>query len=254
MKNRVFFLPGGGAWLMGVFIWLASIAAGHSQTNRFAAGVVAYEARDFALAAQLFREELKHSPSAEAWRNLGLSEWQQEPDGAGILAWERALWLNPFDAEAAASLRFARQSAQLGEFPLRWWETFSTLLPARVWAWLAAGSFWLALGLAFVWPVILGRRRSAWTQLLAAVAVGILLLTITGAIGIHTRSALGVVQLPATPLRQTPTQHAQILAKLAAGEMARVYYRRGNYFYLRTSSSEWGWLETTQLQFIARYK
>jgi tetratricopeptide (TPR) repeat protein len=233
-------------------IWLVSFAEGHSQINFFEKGLAAYEARDFAGASKWFNEAVKQTPSAEAWRNLGNAQWQGELPGPAILAWERALWINPMDADAAASLRFARQSVPAGEMPLRWWEAFSTWLPANAWAWSAAGSFWLAVALAFVWSAILGWRRSAWTQSLAATAFGVFLLTITGVTGIQTRTDLGVVLSPATPLRQTPARHAQILTRLAAGELVRSRYVRGDYFFVCTSAGDSGWLEKSQFQFISR--
>ena len=232
-------------------IWLAAAFSVRSATNAFESACVAYETRDFAGAARLFADEIKHAPSAEAWRNWGNAEWQIEHHGAAVLAWERALWINPYDADALISLRYTRQSMSLTELPLRWWETFSTRLPADTWAWLATGSFWLAVALAFVGPVLLGSRRSAWTQTLAAVAFGVLLVTITGAAGIHTRGALGVIVSSATPLRQTPTQHAQILTKLAAGEVARCGDAWGNYLFVRSSGGEFGWIENRQIEFIS---
>jgi len=198
------------------------------------------------------RAEIKSAPSAEAWRNLGNAEWQGGHPGPAVLAWARAQWINPSDADAAASLRYACQTAQLGELPLRWWEAFSTRLPPNVWAWLAAASFWLAVALVFALPVILGWRKTAWTQSLAAVAFGAFLLTGVGAVGIHTRTAIGVVLAPATPLRQTPTQHARILSQLAAGEMVRCRNVRGNYYHVRTSTGDWGWVEQTQFEFVSK--
>ena len=239
------------ALLSAGVIWLAFASAARGETNDFERACSAYDTRDFAGAAQLFGDEIKRAPSAEAWRNLGNAKWQAGHPGPAILAWERALWINPYDADAAASLRFARQSAQLAELPLRWWETFSTCLPANAWAWLAVGSLWLTIALGFVLPIILGRRRTAWTQSLAAIAFGGLLLTITGAAGIHTRTALGVVWSGGTPLLQVPTHHAQTLARLPAGEAIHSRYRRGNYFFVRTSSAGSGWVEETRLRFIS---
>jgi len=236
--------------LLASLIWLASLVAAHGETTAFEKGVAAYQAQDFVGAARQFNDALRQVPSAEAWLNLGNTEWQAGHSGPAILAWERALWIHPLDADAAASLRHARQSAQLDEWPLRWWEAFSVWLPPNTWGWLAAASFWLTVALVFVWPVILRWRKSAWMQSLAAVAFGVCLLATAGAFGVHTRAALGVVLEPATPLRQTPTIHAQVLTKLPAGVEARCRLSRGNYYYVRTSSGDSGWLEKAQLRLI----
>jgi len=233
-------------------LWLALVDSGCGETTTFEKGVAAYQAQDFPAAAKYFGDELKRVASAEAWRNLGNAEWQGGHPGPAVLAWERARWINPSDAEAAASLRYARQSAQLAELPLSWWENYSIWLSVNTWTWLATASFWLTVALVFVLPAILGRRRTAWNQFLAAVAFGVFLLAIAGAAGIQTRTAIGVILSPATPLRQTPTQHAQILTQLAAGELVRCRNIRGSYYFLHTSTGDWGWVEKGQLQFIAR--
>jgi tetratricopeptide (TPR) repeat protein len=251
MLNLLAQLSRNRALAVAGLIWLAATVAAPGQTAAFQKGLAAYTASDFAGAAQNFTEDLKHAPSAEGWRNLGNAQWQAGLAGPALLAWQRALWINPSDPNAAASLRFARQSAQLDEWPLRWWETYSLWLPPNTWTWLATACFWLTVALVFVWPVILGWRKSAWTQSLAAVAFGVWLLASAGAFGVHTRTALGVVRSPATPLRQTPTQHAQVLTKLPAGEAARCRLSRGNYYYVRTGSGDSGWLEKSQLALIA---
>jgi len=252
MLNCLFPFTRSGAFLLVCATLLASVFSTHGETTAFENGVAAYEARDFAGAAKFFEADINRAPSAEAWRNLGNAEWQGEHPGLAVLAWERALWINPSDADAAASLRYARQTAQLAELPLRWWETFSVWLPPNAWAGLGAASFWLTVLLVLVLPVILGWRKSAWTQSLAAVAFGVFLLTLAGAAGVHSRTAIGVVLWPATPLRQTPTHHAQILTQLAAGEMVRCRNIHGNYYLLRTSTGDWGWVEKKQLQLISR--
>ncbi|MEI7728687.1 MAG: tetratricopeptide repeat protein [Verrucomicrobiota bacterium] len=238
--------------LFAVAVWQISASESQHSTNTFERGCAAYEARDFAEAARQFNDELKRKPSAEAWRNLGNAEWQGSHFGEAILAWERALWINPFDADAGASLRHARRTAQLAAAPLRWWERFSTWLPVDAWGWTATVSFWLAVTLAFGLPVFLGWRRSAWTQSLAAVGFGLFLLTIPGMVGVHTRTDLGVVLSSDTPLRLTPTRHAQINTRLAAGEMAGGQSIRGDYIFIHTSSGDSGWIEKSQFRFISK--
>jgi len=56
---------------------------------------------------------------------------------------------------------------------------------------------------------------------------------------------------PSTPLRLTPTSEAQYVTRLAAGETARVERERGNYVYVRTSTSA-GWLGRDELGIVSR--
>lgn len=182
----------------------------------------------------------------KAWRNLGNAEWQSGQRAQAILAWERARWINPADHDAAASLRFARNAAQLTVPPLRWWETFSSWLSPNAWAGLAAGSFWGTLLAAVILPAALRRPRSTWSQSLAALGVGLFLLTLTGGYGVQTRSRLGVVSLQSASLLQAPAAHAPVVSKLNAADVVRTAHRRGGYYYVVCATGEVGWLDHSQ--------
>ena len=60
--------------------------------------------------------------------------------------------------------------------------------------------------------------------------------------GLWTRSKIGVVLAPETPLRLTPTQEGEVLGKLPAGELARIELQRRGYFYVRAESDRAGWV------------
>ena len=164
--------------------------------------------------------------------------------GAAILAWERALWVDPFDQSARQNLRFARKTAQLEAPDLAWYEVVSTWLPASWWACIAGLSLWLAVGMVML-PGILRRRKATWHQAAAALGLMVFLLSIPAHIGVETRSRIGFVLQKDTPLRLTPTAEAQAVTRLAAGEPGRRIRIRGNYVLIRTSRML-GWLQQDQ--------
>ena len=225
---------------------LAMGAPAHGQEAPLQQGNAAYAAGRYAEAAERFAGELKRAPSAEAWRNLGNAEWQRGQRAEAVLAWERARWLNPADGEVAASLRFARNTAQLTVPPLRWWEVFSSSLSPNAWAGLAAGSFWGALLAAVILPAAWRRWRSAWSQSLAAFGLGLFLLALTGAYGVQTRARLGVILPQSASLLQAPAAHAPVVFKLNGGDVVRTAQRRGAYYHVVCASGEGGWLEHSQ--------
>jgi hypothetical protein len=177
--------------------------------------------------------------------NLGNAEWKRNQVGEAVLAWERAQWLDPFSANTRANLRFARQAAQLPAPQLTWFEICSTWLPVNAWAWLAAGSFWLAVALVML-PGILRWRKADWHQAVAAAGFAVFLLTMPALIGVHSRTQLGVVRSKDTLLRLTPTREAQTLGKLPAGEIVRLERTRGQYVYVRAGNDAAGWIEQAQ--------
>jgi len=105
--------PGPGLVMALILVWLAWLPCpGRATTNDlFARGLEFSRAGQFPDAAETFRLLAKTRPAAGTLVNLGLAEWQCGHAGAAILAWEQARWIDPFEARAAANLRFAREVA-----------------------------------------------------------------------------------------------------------------------------------------------
>lgn len=232
-----------------VLLFLCTLhASAATITNRFNAGVEAYQAGDFAQAARVFRDCASAQPASGTLQNLGNAEWQRGRTGNAILAWEQALWINPFDRNARNNLRFARETTQLEAPELAWYEVGSAWLPAQGWAWIAAGSLWLVVG-TLTLPAILRWRKSPWQQAVAALGLAVFLLSIPAHAGVVTRSRLGLVLEKDTPLRLTPTAEGEAVARLAAGEPGRQVRARGNYLFIRTNRAA-GWVERDQFGLV----
>ncbi len=217
---------------------------GSSAPPEFQKAAALYHAGDFAQAAALFRESARARPSSGTLQNLGNAEWRNGRVGEAVLAWEQALWLDPFNTSARGNLRFARKTMQLEAPELAWYEVVSTWLPVNWWAWIAGLSFWFAVGIGAV-PGILRLRKASWHQALAALGLAIFLLSVPAHFGVETRSRLGFVLEKNTPLRLTATDEAQYLARLQAGEPARLERVRGDYALIRTSRAL-GWVQKNQ--------
>jgi len=212
----------------------------------FRDGAKAYRTANYAHAAESFRLSTSIQPASGALQNLGNAEWQLQHTGAAIVAWEQALWLDPFNQAARQNLRFVRKTAQLDAPELRWYEVVSTWLPMNWWAWIAGASLWLAIGMATL-PGLLRRRKATWHQAVAALGLMLFLLSVPALVGVHTRSRIGFVQQGDTPLRLTPTRDAQAVTRLAAGEPVRLIRARGQYMLVRTNRTL-GWLEQAQFR------
>lgn len=237
--------------LLLLIIAFACCALGCQATaNRdpFTVGTAAYAAGDYETAVVAFREAASAGPAAGTLLNLGLAEWQRGAVGPAILAWERTRWVSPFDRHARNNLQFARTQAQLESPELTWYEVASTWLPANWWAWIVGGSLWFVVGMLTL-PGVLRRRRTTWHQTLAAVGLGVLLLSLPAHLGVLTRAQLGFVLAKDVPLRLTPTADAEAVTRLAAGESARCLRRRGDYVFVRTNHAT-GWLHRTEFALV----
>ncbi|MCX6887240.1 MAG: hypothetical protein NTX27_19625 [Verrucomicrobia bacterium] len=228
-------------------LWLALLPA--RAEDLFSLGTAAYRAGDYVQAAQAFQKLSDAHPSSGVLQNLGNAEWQRGETGTAILAWERALWLDPFQEAAHNNLLYVRKVAQLDTPQLGWHEVISSWLPVNWWAWITGGSFWTAVLMASL-PGILRWRRAPWQQGLAALALMVFLLSIPAHFGVDSRARLGFVLQKETPLRLSPTFDAQSLTRLTAGEPVHTVRARGDYLLVRTSRAL-GWVARTEVGFIS---
>lgn len=232
--------------LLSILIPRPSCAAPADALFRYATN--AYYAGDYTQAAGAFAQAASLRPSGGTLQNLGNAEWQRGRTGAAILAWEQALWLDPFNRLARANLHFGRRAAQLESPDLSWYEVVSSWLPANWWAWMAGVSLWAAVGISTV-PGILRWRRASWHQALASFGLAVFLLSLPAHLGVDTRARLGFVLSKETPLRMTPTGNAQWITLLPAGEPGRLERTRGRYLLIRASHTT-GWVQHDQFKLI----
>jgi len=219
-----------------------------STNDLFRRAVENYRSGQFAEASKDFRATAADSPTSGTLLNLGLTEWRRGRMGAAVLAWEQARWVDPFDARARENLRYARQLTGVESPDLAWYERASAWLPANAWAWIASASLWLAIGLSVV-PVVFRWRKAAWTQAVAALCLAVFLASVPALFGVVTRTQIGFVLQRDTPLRLTPTDAAEAVTKLPAGEPARVVRARGVYVLVRTARGQ-GWVERNQFGLV----
>jgi tetratricopeptide (TPR) repeat protein len=234
--DRVWIWVSAALWVFG-----GAPIYGETAEALFARGSEAYQAGDYMGAARAFRGAAQRHPAAGAFQNLGNAEWQLGHTGQAVLAWERSLWLDPFHRAAYTNLRFARKTAQLESPELTWYEVVSSWLPVNWWAWTAGLSFWLAVAMVML-PGIFHLRKLAWHQALAAFGLAVFLLSVPAHLGVDTRARIGFVLQKNAPLRLTPTEDAQLITRLPAGEPARLERVRGTYLLIRTGHTT-GWIE-----------
>lgn len=68
----------------------------------------AYQARNYAQAAQLYREALQKAPHADLYYNLGNASWRLKDTAQAILNYQRALWMEPSHKDARHNLDICR--------------------------------------------------------------------------------------------------------------------------------------------------
>jgi tetratricopeptide (TPR) repeat protein len=228
-------------------------AAPESAPSRFEAANAAYLAGDFAQAAGGYEAIL-----ADGWEsptlhlNLGNARLRLGRRGLAAASYERALRLDPLDADARANLALAR-SANVDRVLGAADRPFLTRLVERIPDAAATAAFaaaWLLL-----WAALALRRRApgrvrpplaalAIAAALAAAATGALLAGRASALGI--RSA--VVIAPSSPVREGPEEALRPAFELHEGTRIRVLEVRGAMARIRLENGLEGWIAVRDLE------
>jgi tetratricopeptide (TPR) repeat protein len=170
-------------WALALgFAWsLASLA--QSPESQFDAGRSAYDLGDFAGAQRAYESLLEAGyESAALYHNLGNAHYRQQHVGPAILAYEKALKLDPSLEDARYNLALARRRVVDALKPLpelfftAWLRRFVQGRPSELWAWLSVLMTWLALGggAAYLFLEQSSLRKVGFWGGLAALAFGLL--------------------------------------------------------------------------------
>lgn len=211
----------------------------------FAAGVAAYEARDFAEAATLFDEAARaESLSPDAWANAGTAAWAVNDTLGAALGWQRALRLEPRAGELRTRLSLLPTSqdgsvAGVPPLPLDW----------------AAA---MGLGLWIVaCAAITGRvaRRGTDAPLLALASVAALGASVTAALCVQlgaVRAARDIaIVTVAGALRAEPILGADRTGVVERTDVAYVRSRRSVWTRVTLDGGRDGWIESERLTSLA---
>lgn len=195
--------------LVGIFISSLSVRASVADADS------AYMADDFLTAASLYQEAIDSlGPSAERYYNLGNAYYRAGLNGMAIVSYERALRLDPSNADAKDNLEFVNskitdRAASTGSLFGSAADKVASAVHPNVWAWIALGCFILALVGVCVYfladAVILRKTGFFGGGLLLILAIAGNFLAWRG-----TRAAVGtdsaVVVSPSVILSTTPRQ------------------------------------------------
>lgn len=143
---------------MKTFITTIFIAISLFAANRTSAQTTtedadsAYMAGDYALASDIYEKTIsENGTSASLLYNLGNSYYRQGKLPKAIIAYERALRLNPSDEMIRSNLDFVNsklvdKKGYEGSFLSRTFADITDIMPANAWAWLSLTLFALTIG------------------------------------------------------------------------------------------------------------
>jgi hypothetical protein len=210
----------------------ALVAMPEPIARAFEQGVDAYQHGDFAAAAQLFGRVSSRAPRApDAWANLGTASWARGDTALAVVGWQRALRLDPLDAESRDRLDAIRPAAvsdvaYVPPLPV------DGIAAASLTLWLAA---WLVLAL----PIA---RQPHAARHVAAGALAASFIVLLGAVGIERRMSprgLGALR-EGRELLDAPGSGSSV-ATASAGEVGMLGAREGAWVRLTVDGERAGW-------------
>jgi tetratricopeptide (TPR) repeat protein len=212
-----------------------------------------YLAGDFEEAVRRYQALLDAGHSGPALHyDLGNAWFRAGRPGRAAASWERALRLDPGDAEAAANLELVRRGFA-GRMPWARAEPLRERVAAQLSDRAAAAGLavawallWLALGLRLR---ARGRRRG-WLAALSGLAV-------LGALGFGwviaeqargLREPRAVVVAPGAGLRETPSDGERAALELPEGAALRIVGVEGEFARVRLPGGVEGWARREELE------
>ena len=230
--------------------WSIDVAA--AEDDLWQDGAEAYAAGDWQGALEKYRQiEQQGLVSDKLYYNIANAYYKNGELGESILYWEKALKLNPANADAKFNLGIARESVLdrievVPEFILvKWVRDIKYLLSSNAWAWVAL-SLMLLVALAmlgFRYFQTLGARRFAFILacVLFVLAVSSFLFSLSERHDVVSESE-GIVMLPVSSVKSSPGEEGKSLFILHEGTRVEILDVLGSWYKVQISDGRQGWM------------
>lgn len=221
---------------------------------------VAYTKEDYQAAIRIYEEVLgAYGESAAIYYNLGNAYYKAGEVAPAILNYERALVLDPGDADIRFNLQMAKQRAvdkiePVGSFFLtRWFKGIKNMGAADSWAKLGIGSFILFLGCLLLFFF------SRWIRLKkTGFYLGIIFLIITifaNIFGYNQKDELvhrdiAIVFSPTVTVKSSPDASGNDLFILHEGTKVYIKSTLGEWKEIELEDGNVGWMPGKDIQII----
>ena len=227
----------------------------------FRAGIEAYTAGDYASALRDWQDvEATGLMSKELYYNLGNAYFKDSQIAPAILWYERALRLDPSDADVRYNLEYARALTQdkIEEVPEiffeQWGRSMCYRLPSNAWA--VIGLVFLALCVGCVLLFLLGstpgRRRLGFFGGIAALLIALLGWDFAQWQRQEARRQdLAIVMKPVVSVKSSPSEgSAKDLFILHEGTRVRILDNVGGYAQIEIADGRQGWIPRREMEVI----
>ena len=211
--------------------------------NLFSEGNAAFADERYEDAVEAYQKAFSSSEksSLALLFNLGNAYYQLQDFPAALLAYERALTLEPGNPDVLANLQKIIDQSDLERPQYSIAQEFAYTLPVNTWLLLLMiGSGAIIVCGLLIWYA---PKLSPIPTLGLYLAIPLMLMSITGALIWKQDFSRGLVLIPDTGLRVAPTESANSLNTLSNGTWVEVLETHEPYHYIRTPDKQEGWVK-----------
>lgn len=228
------------------FMQATEIAGQWSQAN------AAYQSGAFNKAIEQYEALLKQGYHSEAlYYNLGNSYYRINKLGKAVLNYERALLLDPTDADTKHNLQVVRNHLQdkiepLPEFFLsKWWNHLRSQISPNGWSALSLSLLWLGIAALSIW--LLGKKEvyKKWGFILG---ISLLIISLIGFMLSYSRkqaiqnSGRAVILQSEVALQSAPDSKSKVILPLHEGTTFKFLDKIGDWYKVSLENGEQGWI------------
>ena len=215
----------------------------------FALGNEAYAQGKYDEALSFYKGEIKQEGySASLLYNMANAYYQIRDVGQAILHYERALYLDPGNADIQANLGLARKDFGLISEPAPDWQRFFDILNLNWWAILASGAFGVFSLLYLLRGIRPGILKGASFKALTAVCLLCFMAGGTGAAMQYKNISRGVVIKDNAHLLVSPFDSASSSASIKDGKIVRLSKTYRGYLLVEEVNGKSGWIKKNAVE------
>lgn len=219
---------------------LTITALAETPNELFVQGNQFYQEKNYSKAIDTYSSAIDQKVSASLYYNLGNAYFKNEEPGYAILAYNKALKLNPRDSETLTNLNYVHSLEGIKNTYRTHLTKFSSCCKINTWVLCLTITFWVILALLVLKSIY------SWNSLLfySSTTIGFccLLLAFVALIGYHKQCDLHVVLSKEASLQLAPTSNSPLVADLPPGSIVQKIKKLHGYAYVKISNTEKGWI------------
>ena len=219
--------------------------------DKFDLGNVAYAEGKYDEALSFYKGAIKQEGySASLLYNMANAYYQKKDVGQAILHYERALYLDPGNADIQANLGLARKDFGLIAKPVPDWQRFFNMLNLNWWAMIVSGTFGVFSLIYLLRGIRPGILKGAPSRILTTFC---LLCFMAGGTGIavqYRNISRGVVIKDDAHLLVSPFDAASSSESIKDGKIVRIAKTYKGYLLVEGPNGKSGWIKRSAVESV----